>query len=210
MFAGKVVALLLFGLVSAQSFSADQTIGVTRDARNLADWIVDSADHQNLPFIVIDKKEAKVFVYHPDGKLHAATSALMGVTIGDDTAIGVGKKKIADVLVAERTTPAGRFEADLGRDLQKTELLWIDYDSGVSMHVVVTGVASERRLQRLSSEEPAEHRITYGCINVSSKFYRDVVHKTFESSNGIVYILPEVHSIQHVFGPEAARYSLRE
>jgi hypothetical protein len=204
-----MILILLLGLTSVQSNSTENMSSMTRDVRNLVDWILNSVDHQQLPFIVIDKKEAKVFVFQPDGKPEGATEALLGTTVGDETIPGVGKKKISEISLEERTTPAGRFEADLGFDLRRSELLWIDYESGFSMHVVVTTNASERRLQRLSSENVEDHRITYGCINVSSRFYKEVIHATFKNSKGIVYILPEVSSIQKVFGLEAARFSQR-
>jgi hypothetical protein len=209
MFIKRMILILLLGLTSVQSYSAEDVSDMTRDVRNLVDWIVDSVDHQQLPFIVIDKKEAKVFVFQPDGKSEGATSALIGTTIGDKTTPGVGLKKISEISLEERTTPAGRFEADLGFDLRRSELLWIDYESGFSMHVVLTANASERRLQRLTSENTADHRITYGCINVSSHFYKEVIHRIFKNSKGIVYILPEIDSVQKVFGTEAARYSQR-
>ena len=204
-----LIVLMTSLFVTSQSFGAGRVIGLTQEAKNLAAWIVSSLDHQQLPFIVVDKRAAKIFVFLADGNLHGSAAALLGVTPGDDTAPGVGKKKLADISVAERTTPAGRFVADLGLDLQNSEILWIDYDSGLSLHIVPTAVASERRLQRLASAQPADLRITYGCINVSKQFYKDFVYPTFKNTSGIVYILPEVHSIQKVFGPQAANHEYR-
>ena len=34
-----------------------------------------------------------------------------------------------------------------------------------------------------------------------------IVYSSFENNGGIVYILPENHSILKVFGPDADRYS---
>lgn len=208
----RVVILVVVTLVQPHAFSAENNQSepvLTREAKNLADWVMHASNHRNLPFIVIDKKAAAVFVFDPKGKLVGSTPGLLGITVGDDTAPDIGKKKLSDIRVHERTTPAGRFEADLGLDLNKTEMLWIDYDSGVSMHVVVTGNAKERRLQRLLSDDSTQRRITYGCVNVSSEFYQSVIQPIFNQSSGIVYILPEIHSIHKVFGPEAARFSLR-
>ena len=206
----RVVIFILATLVQPLAFSADKQgvePALTREVKNLADWVIHAANHQHLPFIIIDKKAAAVFVFTPEGKLVGSSAGLLGITVGDDTAPGVGKKKLSEIRLHERTTPAGRFEADLGLDLNKTEILWIDYDSGVSMHVVVTGNAKERRLQRLLSDDTTQRRITYGCVNVSSQFYKSVIQPIFSQSSGIVYILPEIHSIQKVFGPEAARFS---
>lgn len=86
----------------------------------------------------------------------------------------------------------------------------MDYDSALSLHPVVTSNPSEHRIQRLSSANAADHRISYGCIDVSGEFYKEVVHPLFKKTGGIVYILPEEHSFLTVFGPEAARFSRRQ
>jgi len=206
----KLIGLVTTSLVFAgHTHASGQAISLTQDVRNFVNWIVHSTDHQNLPFIIVDKRAAKVFVYRADGTLHGAAAALLGITVGDDTSPDVGKKKLADIRKDERTTPAGRFVADLGLDLQNSEILWIDYDSGLSLHTVVTSNVSEQRLKRLSSNEIADLRITYGCINVSKQFYKEIVYPTFKNTSGIVYILPEVHSIQKVFGQDAAQFAQR-
>ena len=202
--------VLLFALFSGYAQSADHGNGLSHDAKNLADWISESGDNQDLPFMVVDKKETRVYLFHADGKLNSSTRALMGTMIGDDITPGVGNKKLADITVEERTTPAGRFGSYLGFSLTKSELLWIDYESGVSMHPVITSNPKEHRLQRLADSNSSEHRITYGCINVSNLFYKEHVHQIFAITGGVVYILPEIHSILKVFGPEAARFSQRE
>jgi hypothetical protein len=134
----------------------------------------------------------------------------MGITIGDDTSPGVGQKKLSEISITERTTPAGRFEAQVGLAPDHSDLLWIDYDSGLSLHPVITSNLSEHRIERLSSLNATDHRISYGCINVPSNFYKEVVHPIFKITGGIVYILPEKHSILSVFGAEAAKFSQRE
>lgn len=206
----KHCLILLVALFSTYAECADYTNELSHDAKNLADWIFETGDNKDLPFMVVDKKQTKVFLFLPDGKLYSSARALMGAMVGDDIVPGVGNKKLADVTLKERTTPAGRFVAQLGFSLTKSELLWIDYESGFSMHPVVTSNPIERRLQRLASLNTSEHRITYGCVNVSSLFYKEQVSAIFKVSGGIVYILPEIHSIEKVFGPEAARFSQRE
>lgn len=202
--------VLLFALLSGYAQCADHGNGISHDAKNLSDWISETEDNQDLPFMIIDKKETRVYIFHADGKLYSSTRALMGTMIGDDITPGVGNKKLVDITFEERTTPAGRFGAYLGFSLTKSELLWIDYESGISLHPVITSNRKERRLQRLAGSNTSEHRITYGCINVSDLFYREHVHQIFEITGGIVYILPEIHSILKVFGPEAERFSQRQ
>ena len=50
----------------------------SREARYVADWVVDSGDNVKLPFVIVDKKDAKVFVFDAHGRLNAAAPALLG------------------------------------------------------------------------------------------------------------------------------------
>jgi hypothetical protein len=51
----------------------------------------------------------------------------------------------------------------------------------------------------LASATPLDNRISYGCINVPVAFFKEVVHRAFTGTHGIVYVLPEVRSPQQVF-----------
>lgn len=169
-------------------------------ARHVADWVVGSRDNQRLPFVVVDKVAATVFVFDADGRLQGAAPALLGLARGDDAVPGIGNRPLSAILPYERTTPAGRFVANLDKNLKGSDILWVDYDGAVSLHAVVTQVASERRAQRLSSPTPTDNRISFGCINVSAGFFQTVVLPAFRQSNGVVYVLPESRSVQQVFG----------
>lgn len=173
---------------------------VSAAALYLARWIVDSGDHLSLPFAIVDKVAAKVFVFAADGHLLGATPALLGLARGDTSAPGIGERKISTIRPEERTTPAGRFVAALGHNLRGEGILWVDYEGAVSLHRVRTGNLKERRDQRLASLTPLDNRISFGCINVPVKFYEYVVHPAFLGTNGIVYVLPEIKSLQAVFG----------
>lgn len=172
-------------------------------ARAVAGWIVDTDDHRGLPFVIIDKVEAKVFVFDRQGKLQGASAALLGLGRGDESVPGIGQRKLAAITPAERTTPAGRFQASLGHDLEQ-DILWIDYDASLSLHRVVVGSPKDRRHARLASPSPRDNRISYGCINVPADFYDRVVVPAFTGTVGIVYILPEAKSLDEVFGMGAA------
>jgi hypothetical protein len=80
------------------------------------------------------------------------------------------------------------------------DVIWVDYNAAVSMHRVVNLVPAERRLQRLASADPAEHRISYGCINLPRVFYEAVVILTVRSGGAVIYVLPETRSAEQVFG----------
>jgi hypothetical protein len=179
------------------------------DARRVADWIAASGDNAGMAFVIVDKKMAKVYVFDAQAQLRGSSAALMGSAVGDDTAPGVGKLAIADVKPEQRTTPAGRFVAERGRNARGEDVVWIDYDNAVSMHRVVTQVASERRLERLASSSAADKRISYGCINLPVAFYDQHIRPTFAAQSALVYVLPEVKTVQQVFQNVGLTASLR-
>jgi hypothetical protein len=170
--------------------------------RHLADRIVETTDNHRLPFVIVDKVDAKVFVFDAAGKLRGAAPALLGLTLGDDSVAAIRDRKLADIGPSLRITPAGRFVASLGHDAAGKEILWVDYDDSIAMHPVVTSNPAEHRLQRLASPTPLDHRISWGCINVPRKFYESVVSPAFVGTQGIVYVLPEIRIASDVFGFE--------
>lgn len=172
----------------------------TEEVRHLANWSVYTHDHRNKSFLIVDKKDARVYVFDRAGRLQAVSPVLLGSAIGDDTVPGIGDKPIAQVLPEERTTPAGRFVAEIGMNARGEDVVWVDYDAAVSMHRVLTTNPSERRLQRLASPLPRERRISYGCINLPRDFYENVVSSTVRSTGAVIYVLPETRSVQQVFG----------
>ena len=172
----------------------------SEESRHLADWIVDSGNNLNMPFVIVDKAQAKVFVFKADGRLRGAAAVLLGLAVGDDSVPGIGERKLSSILPEERTTPAGRFVASLDRNIHGVEMLWVDYDTAISLHRVVTSQPKERRAERLASATTQDNRVSYGCINVPVKFYTNVVSPAFTGTNGIVYVLPETRSAKEVFG----------
>ena len=162
-------------------------------------WVVTSRDNGELPFMVVDKVAAQVFVFDPAGQLLGATPALLGITPGDDSTPGVGDRELSEISPEDRTTPAGRFVASVGFASGNRKVLWVDYSTSISLHPVVTTRKKERRLQRLKSPSAEDNRITYGCINVPTAFYATVVRPLFEGSTGVVYILPEIKPLSEVF-----------
>ena len=173
---------------------------LSADARHVAHWAVHSNDHKNMSFVIVDKKDAKVYVFNPRGELVSSTPALLGAAHGDHTVPGIGDKPLSQVLPDEKTTPAGRFVAEPGMNLKGEDIVWVDYDAAVSLHRVRPLVAAERRLERLASPEPDDNRISFGCINLPVAFYEDVLSPTVKASGAIVYVLPEVRTPQEVFG----------
>jgi hypothetical protein len=177
------------------------------EVRQMADWVVDSGDNQNMPFVILDKKEARVYVFHRHGGLRGAAPVLLGITPGDDSFPGVGNKPLSQVKPEEKTTPAGRFLAASDKNIKGADIVWIDYDSAVSFHAVVKGKPEERRAERLASPLPSERRISFGCVNVPVNFFKTALHASFKKSDGMVYVLPETRSVNQVF---ASFYDVNE
>lgn len=171
----------------------------SQQVRHVADWAVDSKDHQGMPFIIVDKVEARVFVFDAGGRLLGAAAALIGQASGDESVPGIGSRPLSTILPQERTTPAGRFVASLGKTLKGDEIVWVDYDAAVALHRVIATAPKERRLQRLASRTASDRRITYGCINVPVKFFDEVVATALRASSAVVYVLPETRPVRDVF-----------
>jgi hypothetical protein len=208
--------ILGFGLL-AVSLAAPSAFAQTAsaDVQHVVNWVRHAHDNQGLPFLIVDKVRAQVFVFYADGRLRGASAALLGLAVGDDSVPGIGDRKLTSILPQERTTPAGRFVANLDRNLGGKEILWVDYASAISLHPVITSDVKEQRAQRLATTSALDNRISYGCINVPADFFRRVVSAAFKKSNGIVYVLPETRSLQEVFasydvaGPSAPDLAAR-
>lgn len=204
---GLLVTSAWLGLAQAADEAPRQGLGgaqferelASLDARRAAAWVIHSGNNTDLPFVILDKKEAKVFVFHADGKLRGATPALIGLAVGDDSTPGIGEKKLSAIRPEERTTPAGRFVASLDRNIKGSQILWVDYNTAISLHPVITSNTKERRAERLASPSPQDNRVSYGCINVAADFFKSVIIPAFTGTDGIVYVLPETRTTQQVF-----------
>jgi hypothetical protein len=170
------------------------------DARHVANWAVHSGDHKNMSIVIVDKKDARVYVFNPRGELLSAAPALLGAAHGDHTVPGIGEKPLSQVLPEEKTTPAGRFIAEPGVNLKGEDIVWVDYDAAVSMHRVRPLVKAEQRLERLASATPDDNRISFGCINLPVSFYETVLSPAVKATGAVVYVLPETRTPREVFG----------
>lgn len=200
--AGVALALAFpqASLASAPARPPDgRDAAVSSAAGEVTAWIRETADNQGLPFLIVDKVNAQVLVFDPEGRLQGTAPALLGLTRGDISPPGVGDRPLSAIAPADRITPAGRFMASMGENLGGKGILWIDYAAALSLHAVITTRPADRRLQRLATATPQDNRISFGCVNVPSKFYEEVVQPAFNGTVGIVYILPESGSIADVF-----------
>ena len=171
----------------------------TADVRFIADWVADSGDNRGLPYVILDKRDARVYVFDAAARIVDSSPVLLGAASGDDSVEGIGTRPMHLVRPEEKTTPAGRFVAWAGRNASAEDVVWVDYDAAVSMHRVRLVDVKERRLERLASPDPAQRRISYGCINVPVAFFDSVVWPLLSTSQAVVYVLPETRDVETVF-----------
>lgn len=197
-------ALLLAAAVQAAPSPAPD-FGTERpspQARQVAGWALATRDHGRGHLVIVDKRQARVYVLSPAGRLLGAAPALLGLARGDDTVPGIGTRPLAGIRPHERTTPAGRFIPEPGINLGGEDIVWVDYEAAVSMHRVRATVKAERRLQRLASPTPDDNRISYGCINLPVRFYERVLVPAVRAG-AVVYVLPDTRALGDVFPPRS-------
>ena len=188
--------LIASALLSGGAAIAAPGIELSQDAETTLHWVLNSRDNGAAPFVVIDKRQARLWAYDATGRPLGNTAVLLGAAQGDDSVPGIGERPMAQIRPEERTTPAGRFVAESGHNANGEDIFWVDYDAAVSMHRVRPSHPKERRLERLASPTAADNRISYGCINVPAAFYDGVIRPSFGPTRGIVYLLPETRPLE--------------
>lgn len=143
------------------------------------------------PFAIVDKRQATLSVYAADGRLVGRAPALLGLTPGDAEPASARGKDPSALKVDERVTPAGRFEAQPGRNLSGERIVWFDYQANLAIHRLRPAPASQQRPERLASANLQDRRITLGCVVVDPAFFDSVVLPTLGAGKSLVYILPE-------------------
>jgi hypothetical protein len=200
-----ILALQLLGSTAVSPAEASPLAGVQPlltppDATaQMTAWILRTHDNGGLPFIIVDKPHARAYAFSASGRPTGEAPVLLGLAFGDNSAPGVGDKPLSAIPAEEKTTPAGRFAAIMGRNAAGHTILWVDYAAAISLHVVVTANPRERRLERLASATIADNRISFGCINVPPAFFNGVVVRDFAAEGGIVYVLPDTLPLETVF-----------
>lgn len=206
--AGAVLASAVFapsalydGLVSREALPSRAQFGeiaASSETRGIADRIVRTRDNAGLPFFVIDKPAAAIYVFDAAGRARASAPVLLGMARGDRFAPGVADKDMYQTRPSERITPSGRFLAQPGINDQGEDVVWIQYDAGIAMHAVLD-TPGQRRRERLATATPDDNRVSYGCVNLPTDFYRDVVRPLFDRTRAVVYVLPDSENPLELF-----------
>jgi hypothetical protein len=175
-------------------------VPASKDVVQVANWVSYTYDSQRRPFVIIDKKAAKLYVFDGWGRLWSTSPVLVGMAVGDDSAPGVGSKRLSQLKESEKTTPAGRFVARPGKDNHGADVVWIDFDAALSLHAMASVSPSEHRADRMATPDPSDNRISNGCINVPQPFFSGVLWPTVRKNGAVVYVLPETRTPYEQFG----------
>jgi hypothetical protein len=173
---------------------------ISEDARFAATQVMQTGDHRDHPFAIVDKREAHLYLFDTAGSLVAATPVLIGLTAGDAAAADIARRTPASLAPQDRTTPAGRFESQPGHNDKGEAIVWLDYAASLALHRLRPAPAIERRPERMASATAADHRISLGCIVVPVAFYDAFIAPSLGQRRGVVYVLPETQPVQAIFG----------
>jgi hypothetical protein len=187
-----------------ESASALQSVDASSDARYVEHWIREKRDDHGHPFVIVDKRAARIYVFGAGGGLVGMSPTLLGQARGDIPVPGAGQKDPSRLLPYERKTPAGRFESMPGRNLHGEAVVWVDYDTGIAIHRVRPGYSQTQRLNSLASADADDKRLSLGCVVVPEDFFRSVVLPTLGHVHGTIYVLPEDGPVQAMFSEPKA------
>lgn len=179
--------------------SLDRLQSAAPEVRDVVQWVGASKDNAGLPFIVVDKTNARVYAFTPAAQLKATAPILLGMGLGDEVLVSPDAPMSA-IPPQKRITPAGRYLSRLAFEKPGKQILVIDAKNLISLHIVAKGTPAQRRAERLASLAADDNRVSFGCINVPPAFFKTVVSPDFTPANGIVYVLPEKTTAAQLFG----------
>jgi hypothetical protein len=195
------IPLEFTGALSTEPLPApmDRLQSASKEVLDTVQWIGTSKDNAGLPFVVVDKANARVYAFTPHAQLKATAPILLGMGVGDEMLVPPDAPMSA-IPPNKRITPAGRYVSNLGLDPKGKRFLIMDAKNLISMHIVAKGTPAQRRAERLNSPASDDNRISFGCINVPPLFFSKIVDPDFAPRKGIVYVLPERETAAKRFG----------
>lgn len=176
--------------------------GPSEDAEFATRWVVASEDNRSLPYAIVDKKRARLYVYAATGRLVGASPVLLGLSVGDASVADIATRPPSSLTPAERTTPAGRYASEPGHNAQGEDIVWIDYAAALAIHRLRPSPTAQRRDERMGSPRSEDRRISYGCVVVPVAFYDAYVRPLLGSQRGVVYVLPETRPLAEMLRSE--------
>ena len=104
-FWGKLAAAASVAWISSTAFALTDTTSrpgeflsalastdASDDARYVERWIHEKGDDHGRPFVIVDKKAARIYVFGAGGRLVGMSSTILGQSRGDIPVPGAGQK----------------------------------------------------------------------------------------------------------------------
>jgi hypothetical protein len=177
----------------------DRIASASQEVLDTLQWVSATKDNVGLPFVVVDKVNARAYAFTPYAQLQATAPVLLGMGQGDKALVSQDAP-MSSMTPDKRITPAGRYVSKLVIDNHGKVVLLVDGPNLITMHIVAKGTPAQRRAERLASLTTDDNRVSFGCINVPPNFFTSVVDPAFRPGKGIVYILPEKTTAGQLFG----------
>ena len=173
----------------AQYTQGPQISGVSKDASNTINWVVDNKDHKGKSFVVADKAKGVIHVVSPDGKVLNTQNALFGKGKGNSAVTGntpsgrfALKKTDTKTLTKADQKAFGDSVLDLA-DPHTGRAITAEDGLIFAMHRVMN---TPQRHKALNTATANDNYITNGCINIPTAFYDTAVDGL---DGAMVYIL---------------------
>ena len=173
----------------AQYTQGQQISGVSQDASNTINWVVDNKDHKGKSFVVADKAKGVIHVVSPDGKVLNTQNALFGKGKGNSAVTGntpsgrfALKKTDTKTLTKADQKAFGDSVLDLA-DPHTGRAITAEDGLIFAMHRVMN---TPQRHKALNTATANDNYITNGCINIPTAFYDTAVDGL---DGAMVYIL---------------------
>jgi hypothetical protein len=148
-------------------------------------------------FLIVDKPRGRIALFQGSGLVFSA-AALTGATEADRLPQNAFSKKVSQLGLQDKVTPAGRFTVSRGYDSAYGTLFDINEIRGrdwtIAIHQVYLGSPSERRADRLQSPDHGDKHITHGCINVTRETIRLLMNMLPKKRATVLYVLPNDQS----------------
>ncbi|WP_287372594.1 hypothetical protein [Prosthecochloris sp.] len=192
-----LLSLVIFNSENANAKDGKELHFASEEVRKTVSWVKKNKDNRKLPYAIIDKKNAHIFVFDAKSKIVDHGPVLLGIAKSDRIDPKTLNARLSSIGKNDRVTPSGRYVSVFGPDHRGKDVLWVDTKYAVGLHPVAN-VPGQRRKTRLNSTTSADNRITWGCINVSKPLFTNVLTPLFKPKAGIVYILPEAAPIEQL------------
>jgi hypothetical protein len=155
------------------------------EVQEVAQWAVASQDHAGLPFVVVDKTQARLFAFDPQGQLLGSTAILSSRPQGVPTPVAAA--------------PTGRFVTDTGLSAHADGIVWVNAGIGFSVYGTPAGQDAGFAPQPWASGDGDNQAVADGTLRVAGDFYREHL-SNLKSQVSVAYVLSQGQPWHEVLG----------